>query len=120
MSGYFSPIEDSSRLIFAPMEAPAGSGEAPVHTLELVVRSPLLNLLPNLTALRWALFSQLTPDLFGAPTAQGATAYTDGSALLQLPATLTPGTFFLVFTTSDGTVTQNPPPQSFAAPVTVT
>ena len=119
MSGYFAPIEDDSHSIFAPMEAPAGGGEAPVHNLVLTVRSAALALLPNLTALKWALFSQLTPDLFGAPVAQGATAYMDGSALLQLPAELTPGTFFLIFTTSDGTTTQSPPPQSFAAPVTV-
>jgi hypothetical protein len=100
--------------------APAGGGgSTPTPTITATVRTPPLALLPNLTGLKWAMFSQATPDLFGAPVAKGATASTDGAAKLNIPATVAAGTYFLIFTTSDGTTTQNPPPQSFAAPITV-
>lgn len=75
-----------------------------------------------LADLRWALFSQATPDLFGAPVARGALGSTDGSARgsISVAATSVPvGRYWLVLTNSDGTVDQTPPALTVCCPVMV-
>lgn len=77
----------------------------------------------GLSGLKWAFFDQATPDLFGAPVAQGAIESTDGSGVLALDITgsaLSAGdTGWLVVTDSDGTATQSPAHKAFSGPVVV-
>jgi chitodextrinase len=77
----------------------------------------------SLTNLKWAFFDQARPDLFTAPTCQGATELTDSSGVLEIDvseSTLAVGqTGWLLITDSDGTVFQNPPARAFSAPVQV-
>jgi hypothetical protein len=78
----------------------------------------------SLTNLKWAWFDEVTPDLFNAPTDQGAVESTDGSAVLivELPnTTKTVGQIgWLIVTNSDGSTTQTPAHRAFSGPVAVT
>jgi chitodextrinase len=77
----------------------------------------------SLSNLKWAFFDENRPDLFGAPSCQGATEITDLSGVLEIDvtdSTLAIGqTGWLIITDSDGTVFQNPPAKAFSAPVQV-
>ena len=78
----------------------------------------------NLTALKWAWFDQVTPNLFAAPTDQGNAETTDASGVLVLSlpnsALAFGGVGFLIITDSDGTPSQSPAAKAFAGPVSVT
>lgn len=74
----------------------------------------------NLTNLKWALFAESTPDLFGAPVLKGAVESTNSAGELVVdvtPLQTVPRTYWLIVTNSDGTVSQNPPAQAFSGPV---
>jgi lysophospholipase L1-like esterase len=74
----------------------------------------------NLSGLKWAFFDQVRPDIFAAPTSQGAVATTDGSGqlVISVNTSLSSGsTGWLDITDSDGTTTQSPAAKAFSGPV---
>lgn len=78
----------------------------------------------SLSALKWAWFDQVTPDLFTAvPTDKGSAGTTNGSGVFDVILTGTAkaagGVGFLIITDSDGTPGQTPSAKAFAGPVTL-
>jgi hypothetical protein len=74
----------------------------------------------NLSGLKWAFFDQGRPDIFAAPTSQGAVATTDGSGqlVISVNTSLSSGSIgWLDITDSDGTTTQSPAAKAFSGPV---
>lgn len=78
----------------------------------------------SLTALKWAYWDVVTPDLMTtAPLVKGSAETTDGSGVLTVTITGTTKRVgevgYLLVTNSDGTTTQGAALRAFAAPVTV-
>jgi hypothetical protein len=76
----------------------------------------------NLSGLKWAFFDQARPDIFAAPTSQGAVETTDGSGQLVInvnTSLASGGIGWLDITDSDGTTTQSPAAKAFSGPVVV-
>lgn len=78
----------------------------------------------NATGLKWAVFQEVTPNLFTAPVAQGsAAAITGGTGTCTLDISATDldagATAWVDLSNSDGTTTQSPLASFFSGPVVV-
>ena len=113
-----APLKDNSGLTL-PLENAGGISILKTATVTLVNESGSAQ--TGLSSLKWAWFDEVTPDLFNAPTDQGAAESTDGSGVLTaslLNSTKPRGQIgWLIVTNSDGTVSATH--RSFAGPVAV-
>lgn len=65
----------------------AASASVPATKITLALENRNAVLKTNLTGLRWAVFANVSPDLFVAPIAKGATGVTDASGVLSVNIT---------------------------------